>query len=142
MVTPWVIAGLVFSFITILYAYWKGDFLEKRIAFAYALGVAGTYLVSHTDFERVATFLLDLAFFIYIFFESLRSRKIWVLVACAMVFNSLLIQVVSLFIEGKHTFGLATITGIWTGKGVTLLLAIGVWLGRCSLVKPEITSQN
>lgn len=142
MITPWAIGGLVFSAVTIIYAHLKGGDVEKRIALVYAFCVAASYLLNLSPYDHLLTFVLDLLFFIYIFIESLRTRKIWILCAAAFMLNSLLVQLISFSLDEKFTFGLATITGIWSGKGFTLALALGVLSVHKPFAKAEITSQN
>ena len=122
-------SGIVAAALSCLYGFWRGGTTERLgaaiIATAWTLSLLMTSHAGHGP--GTAIMVIDCATAIAFAALSLWSRKIWTLVATACMFNDVLTHLLASATK-MSIFDYVTATGLWSGWGPVIALAVGVWL--------------
>ena len=125
----WMWSGIVAAALSCLYGFWRGGTTERLgaaiIAIAWTLSLLMTSHAGHGP--GTAIMVIDCATAVAFAALSLWSRKIWTLVATACMFNDVLTHLLASATK-MSIFDYVTATGLWSGWGPVIALAVGVWL--------------
>lgn len=124
----WVNFGAICAFIVCTWALFRGGRIERYAAATIAVGwILTAFLQSHGgQRSEVPVMLIDLVACVVFVMLSLHARKSWTVYLAACQLCGVLVRLVARTIH----FGMAsyiTIIGIFSGWGLLVALAVGMW---------------
>lgn len=128
----WAIISMVLTILTCVFAFWQGGINERLgatiLISAWAVSIVLSVLHPKTyDSFAWEIAAIDILTFLGLMIVSLRSRRLWTLLASGFQLNAVMSHFGIMLAPHAGGFSYITSAEFWTSYPVVIALAFGIW---------------